>query len=62
MDAPAKVTTGMTAEKAVTVTAEMTVAHYEHARGLWHADDDPAYGNGLRPRICRRASSASAWT
>jgi predicted thioesterase len=28
MDALAKVTTGMTAEKAVTVTAEMTVAHY----------------------------------
>jgi hypothetical protein len=28
MDALAKVTTGMTAGKAVTVTAEMTVAHY----------------------------------
>jgi hypothetical protein len=42
----------MSAEKAVTVTAEMTVAHYvaNMPPGLRHADDDLANGNGLRLR------------
>jgi fluoroacetyl-CoA thioesterase len=62
-----KVAIGMTAEKTVTVTSEMTVGHFVANMLRVYATpmmillmEMPSAPRS--PRICRRASSASAWT
>jgi fluoroacetyl-CoA thioesterase len=53
MDARGNVRIGMTAEKTVTVpprSRSVTVILLRTAAGLCHADDDPAYGNGVGSR------------
>ena len=58
---------GMTAEKTVTVTPEMTVGHFVanmpqvYATPIMILHMEMASGSAIA-RICRRASSASAWT